>query len=60
MEFRHSVQEIEEMDFRILVEVDFLVNLLKGNIDIMTLLSIKKNIFKANRSLCFLEISYEK
>lgn len=56
----HSYQEIAGIDFQILVEADFLVNFAEGNVDIKTLSSVKKNIFKTNTGLCFLETMYEK
>lgn len=56
----HSYQKIAGIDFQILVEADFLVNFAEGNIDIKTLASVKKNIFKTTTGLYFLEIIYEK
>ncbi len=50
----HTYNNIDNIDFQILVEADFLVNFEEGNISMEVLPNTKKNIFKTKTGLHFL------
>lgn len=50
----HSYSKIDDIDFQILVESDFLVNFEEGNISMDILPKTKKNIFKTESGMAFL------
>ena len=54
----HSYTEIDNIDFQILVEADFLVNIYEDNMDKEKIIKIKDNIFKTAAGIELLEILY--
>lgn len=55
----HTYSKIDDIDFQILVEADFLVNFSEGNVSMEILPKTKKNIFKTKAGLEFLESIFE-
>lgn len=54
----HSYAEIDGIDFQILVEADFLVNIYEDNMDREQIIKIKNNIFKTTAGIELLEDLY--
>ncbi len=50
----HTYTNIEDMDYQILVEADFLVNLDEDKVSADSIKSVKENIFKTETGLSFL------
>lgn len=55
----HTYTNIEGMDYQILVEADFLVNISENNISDREVSIIKEKIFKTKTGLLFLEEIYQ-
>lgn len=55
----HSYNKIDEIDFQILVESDFLVNIFEGHVDNEPVSSIKEKYFKTKTGISYLKIMYE-
>ena len=55
----HTYVNVEGLDYRILLEADFLVNLYEGNQSMEAVLSAKKNIFRTATGLKILNQSYQ-
>lgn len=51
----HTYRKIDEIDFQILAEADFLVNFEEGNESKKNIPAVKKNIFKTKTGLNFLD-----
>ncbi len=56
----HSFNEIEGMDYQILVEADFLVNASESNMDEKTIASFKEQVFQTNAGTRLLDEIYRK
>lgn len=56
----HTYKAIDGLDFQILVEADFLVNIYEDSMDKPTIESIKKKIFKTSNGIRILEDMYLK
>lgn len=54
----HSYQNIDGLDFQILVEADFLVNIFEDEMDKDSIVSIKNKYFKTSCGTRFLECMY--
>jgi hypothetical protein len=54
----HHYQNIDDIDFQILVEADFLVNIFEDEIDEHSIKNIKERIFKTNSGIRMLEKLY--
>jgi hypothetical protein len=54
----HTYNDIDGIDFQILVEADFLVNIFEDNIESTVINNIKINIFKTNNGIKLLEQLY--
>jgi hypothetical protein len=54
----HSYKNIDGLDFQILVEADFLVNIYEDNLDKGAIESIRKKIFKTATGLKILNSMY--
>ncbi len=54
----HTYDSIDEIDYQILVEADFLVNLFEDNAGQSAVDHVKYKIFKTRTGLCFLEKLY--
>lgn len=54
----HTYTDIDGIDYQILVEADFLVNILEDNLSTKTAISVKQNIFKTNTGLLLLHNMY--
>lgn len=54
----HTYNKIDDVDFQILVEGDFLVNIFEDNIDRSKLSSIKDKYFKTSAGINYLESMY--
>ena len=54
----HTYNKIDRIDFQIVVESDFLVNIFEDNINKDAIESIKKKIFKTKTGLLLLESMY--
>lgn len=54
----HSYQKIDGIDFQILVEADFLVNIFEDNIDKQAIYNIKSKYFKTQNALKLIESMY--
>ncbi len=54
----HTYTNIDGIDYQILVEADFLVNILEDNLSTKTAISVKQNIFKTNTGLLLLHNMY--
>ncbi len=55
----HSYNKIDDIDFQILVEADFLVNFEEGNEPTSSIPSVKKKIFKTKTGIRFLETIFQ-
>ncbi|PBC88761.1 HD domain-containing protein [Caldicellulosiruptor bescii] len=55
----HSYSKIDDIDFQILVEADFLVNIYEDSMDVETIKSIKHKYFKTKMGLFMLEKMFE-
>ncbi|ADQ45094.1 metal-dependent phosphohydrolase HD sub domain [Caldicellulosiruptor kronotskyensis 2002] len=55
----HSYSKIDDIDFQILVEADFLVNIHEDSMDVETIKSIKHKYFKTKMGLFMLEKMFE-
>ncbi len=56
----HTYKAIDGIDFQILVEADYIVNLMEGYCKRESLLQMKKNIFKTESGKYILEQMFEK
>lgn len=54
----HSYNKIDGVDFQILVEADFLVNIHEDNMKKDTITAIKNNYFKTSGGILFIETIY--
>jgi HD superfamily phosphodiesterase len=54
----HSYDKIDGIDFQILVEADFLVNIFEYAMDQKSIVSIRENIFKTKSGIDLLETMY--
>jgi hypothetical protein len=54
----HTYSKIDDVDFQILVEADFLVNIFEDGMTREQIESIKQKYFKTNAGLCFLNSMY--
>jgi hypothetical protein len=54
----HTYSKIDDVDFQILVEADFLVNIFEDSMTQEQIESIKQKYFKTNTGLCFLNSMY--
>lgn len=54
----HTYSKIDDIDFRILVEADFLVNIFEDNIDRTRLLDIRDKYFRTKAGINYLESMY--
>lgn len=54
----HTYKDISGIDYQILIEADFLVNILEDNLSATTIQQIKNNIFRTSSGLHFLETLY--
>lgn len=54
----HTYQQIDDIDFQILVEADFLVNIFEDEIPAHSVNSIRKKYFKTLSGISFLENMY--
>ena len=54
----HSYAEIDDIDFQILVEADFLVNIYEDDMSREKIIKIRKNIFKTASGIEMLEDLY--
>jgi hypothetical protein len=54
----HSYHKIDGLDFQILVEADFLVNIFEDNMDNASIESIKKKYFKTENGVRLIESMY--
>lgn len=54
----HSYQNIDGLDFQILVEADFLVNIFEDGMDKDSIVSIKNKYFKTSSGISLLERMY--
>jgi predicted HD phosphohydrolase len=54
----HTYKDIDSIDYQILVEADFLVNIFEDNMESRVINNIKKNIFKTNTGIRLLEQLY--
>jgi HD superfamily phosphohydrolase YqeK len=54
----HSYNDIEGVDFQILIEADFLVNIFEDDMEKSVINSIKKNIFKTKMGIKLLKQLY--
>lgn len=55
----HSYSKIDDIDFQILVEADFLVNIYEDSVEIETIKSIKHKYFKTTMGLFLIEKMFE-
>ena len=51
----HTYDTIDELDYQILIEADFLVNIYEGQLDSKTIHQLNKNIFKTKSGKILLE-----
>lgn len=58
--YHHSYHKIDHMDFQILVEADFLVNIFEDEMDRKQIETIKEKYFKTSAGLFFLNSMYLK
>jgi HD superfamily phosphodiesterase len=54
----HTYKDIDNIDYQILVEADFLVNIFENNMEMAAINNIKKNIFKTNNGTKLLDQLY--
>jgi HD superfamily phosphodiesterase len=54
----HHYQDIDGVDFQVLVEADFLVNIFEDEMDEHSIKNIKEKIFKTETGICLLEKLY--
>ena len=54
----HSYNKIDGLDFQILVEADFLVNIFEDSIERKSIENIRNNIFKTNNGISLLNKLY--
>lgn len=54
----HTYKNIESLDYQILVEADFLVNIFEGNLSTDSVKIIRKKIFKTESSIELLDTLY--
>jgi hypothetical protein len=54
----HTYSKIDDIDFQILVEADFLVNIFEDNMNHKQIESIKQKYFKTNTGQCYLNSMY--
>ena len=55
----HTYDNIDGLDYQILIEADFLVNLFENNSDNEKIMNVKKNIFKTRTGLKMFEDMFE-
>lgn len=55
----HTYSNIDGMDYQILIEADFLVNIYEGNMDKDKIISIKNNIFRTKTGIEILENMFD-
>lgn len=55
----HTYNNIDGLDYQILVEADFLINISEGNMTKEQIQSIKQKIFRTETGIAFLERMYE-
>lgn len=55
----HTYSNIYGMDYQILIEADFLVNIYEGNMDKDKIISIKNNIFRTKTGIEILENMFD-
>lgn len=54
----HTYTDIDGMDYQILIEADFLVNIYEGNMDKDKIISVRDNIFKTKTGIEILETMF--
>lgn len=54
----HTYQAIDDIDFQILVEADFLVNVYEDSMDTDTTVRVRDNYFKTKTGIAYLETLY--
>jgi HD superfamily phosphodiesterase len=54
----HTYSKIDDIDFQILVEADFLVNIFEDGMEKEQIKTIKQKYFKTNTGLCYLDSMY--
>ena len=54
----HTYNVIDDVDFQILVEADFLINMHEDNMDVDTICKIRDNYFRTKTGICFLKMMY--
>ena len=54
----HTYKDIDGIDYQILIEADFLVNIFEHNMEKTAIKNIKENIFKTNNGIKLLEQLY--
>ena len=54
----HTYKDISGIDYQILIEADFLVNILEANLSATTIQQIKNNILRTSSGLHFLKALY--
>lgn len=57
--YQHTYTNIDGIDYQILVEADFLVEIYEGNMDKDRIISVKKNIFKTKAGLEILDTIFK-
>jgi len=55
----HSYSKIDDIDFQILVEADFLVNIYEDSMEVETIKTIRDKYFKTKMGLFLLEKMFE-
>jgi hypothetical protein len=54
----HTYTDIQTIDYQILVEADFLVNIHEGEMAMAEIVQIRKNIFRTGKGLQYLDTMY--
>ena len=55
----HTYNVIDDVDFQILVEADFLINIHEESMDIDTICRIRHNYFRTKTGICFLNMYFK-
>lgn len=56
----HTYNKIEGIDYQILIEADFIVNIYEDNMNADQISSVKKKLFKTKSGIALIESLYEK
>lgn len=54
----HTYNVIDDVDFQILVEADFLINIYEESMNVDTICKIRDNYFRTKTGMCFLNMMY--